>query len=132
MACRTKFVKRNTVTFPSLEFLEVTLRSDFENLREIEMHFRRKLFLKRLASLPCCGEIALTFKLPLLPSKIGAFTVRDSRKMKEILFVNYWLIGEIITLQYDVYPFLRIFLMKFQFFKLKTHTRILFLSFFSL
>lgn len=50
LACRTKFVKRNTVTFPSLEFREVTLRSDFENLREIEMHFQRKLFLKWLAS----------------------------------------------------------------------------------
>lgn len=79
MACRVKFVKRNTVTFPSLEFREVTLRSDFENLRKIEMHFQRKLFLKWLASLPC-GEIALYFKLPLLPSKMGAFTARDSRK----------------------------------------------------
>lgn len=96
LACRTKFVKRNTVTFPSLEFREVTLRSDFENLREIEMHFQRKLFLKWLASPSCCGEreIALYFKLPLLLSKMSAFTARDSRKTKKNLFVDYWLIAK--------------------------------------
>lgn len=54
------------------------------NLREIEMHFRQKLFLKRLASSPCYDEIALTFKLPSLLVKMSAFTARSSEESKKI------------------------------------------------
>jgi len=65
------------------------------------MHFRRKLFLKRLAPTPNCGEIALTFKLALPPSKMGTFTTRDSGNTYEKCFlITDWPINEIIMSLY--------------------------------